>query len=282
MTVFIVMVCLLAASALVYFGAERAREAMRPAAEAEGGDDGAVILELRDLLYCDQTLDEGLDAFAREEELRRAVGQVRAGDYDGALATLGGLEAAGEQPGYLPFWVVTAAAQRGAGRVEEARAAMRRPLSSEEARVRLQAWSILRELGETPPPPPEGREVLGVVVENADFDGVVIIAGYADGVGRLFLSGGGGVIGEPLPEPVQKAAKELVLEGAKVAPGLEPGTRRALPPRGTVLVTLLTPSGPLVVDEEVEHIDQTSHPLHMAFLKAGLLFSELTKVYTEK
>jgi hypothetical protein len=283
MTLLILVVLLVAAAALIDFGVRRVREVMRPAAGAAGGNtDADMVLTLRDLLYCDRSLDESLDTFFNDDEqMRRAAEQMRAKDYEGALATLRGLEGRGRSGGDLPFWVATAAAQRGAGRLEEARAAARRLLSAGETRVRIQAWTILRELGETPKPG-EAREVLGVVVENGDDDGVAIVAGYADGMARVFLSDGGGVIGDPMPEPVQKAAKEFTRAGAEAAGGMKPGTRRGLPGRDMVRVTLLTPSGPLVADEHVDSINEERHPLHGVFLAGGLLFSELNKVYSGK
>lgn len=282
-TALVIAAFLLAASLLTYFGVRRAREGARPAAAAAGGDtDAGMALTLRDRLYCDMSLEEALDVFSTDDDaVNRAVEQVRRKDYEGALATLRGREGGDASSGDLPYWVTTAAAQRGAGRLAEARGAVRRLLTSGEARVRIQAWTLLRELGETPRPE-EAREVLGVIVENGMEDGVATVAGYADGVARVFLSDGGGVIGEPLPEPAQDAAKKLVLEGAKVAGGLKPGARRGWPELNTVRLTLLTPSGHLADDEDVDRIDGGRHPLHGVFRAGGVLFGELTKVYTAK
>ena len=59
MTLLILVVLLVAAAALIDFGVRRVREVMRPAAGAAGGNtDADMVLTLRDLLYCDRSLDE--------------------------------------------------------------------------------------------------------------------------------------------------------------------------------------------------------------------------------
>jgi hypothetical protein len=248
----------------------------------EGGGEGRdddTILVLRDRLYCDMPLDEVLGIFAVEDDpVCGAVAQLRAKDYPQALATLRGLEGRGESQEDLPYWLALAAAHRGAGELGEARTAARRLLSSAQARVVAQAWSVLRELGGVPSPP-QADEVLGVVSEVGLDDGAVIVAGYPDGVGRLFWSRGGGVIGDGQPEPVQRAARGLVRAAAHVVAGLSPGARRGLPERGVYSLTVLTPSGAMVADEEIKQAEEESHPLHAVYVAGIQLFSELKWTY---
>jgi hypothetical protein len=180
----------------------------------------------------------------------------------------------------LPYWLALAAAHRGAGDAEEARAAARRLVSSEETRVRLQAWTVLRELGETPPAK-QADEVLGVVVEVSLDKGVVIIAGYADGVARHFFSRGGGIIGDNMPESVERAAKELTRTAAPLARTMPAGRRQELPARAHVRVTLLTPSGMRVAEVTDGRAEDPKNPLHEVYMAAFRLNEELQKAYGE-
>jgi hypothetical protein len=260
----------------------KAQDGKQPAADAEQGKLEEAILHVRDLLYCDKSLDEALDIFTENDEaVGRAVADVRAKEYARARATLRGLKGRGESAEDLPYWLALAAAHKGEGNAEEARAAARRPVSSEETRVRLQAWSVLRELGESPPAE-QADEVLGVVVEVALDEGVAIIAGYNDGRARLFFSRGGGVIGDSHPEPAQKAAKELTRTAAPLASSLAAGSRQALPANGRVRFTLLTPSCARVAEDDTDRVEESGHRLYEVYAAALGLFAELNKTYEAK
>ncbi|HEY0172559.1 MAG TPA: hypothetical protein VGB98_16170 [Pyrinomonadaceae bacterium] len=265
------MACLLTPQ-LACHGMQRAGEAKPPADDVQKKQQEELILGLRNILYCDEPLDEILDRFVDEDDpVHGAVAHLRAKDYARALATLRGLKGHGESSSY---WLALAAAYRGQGKLEEARDAARHLASDTESRVLAQAWTVLRELGEAPPPQ-KADEVLGVVVEMGYDQGVAIIAGYADGRARFFGSTGAGYIGEGLPEPVQKAARALTQEAAPVVRKLNPGARRGYPTRDRVRITVLTPAGLRVADEESRRLEESAHPLSGVYLAANKLFLEL-------
>ncbi|HEV7891742.1 MAG TPA: hypothetical protein VGP08_13960 [Pyrinomonadaceae bacterium] len=263
-------------------GVPKALEDKQPTADEERKAFERAMPRLRDLLYCDKSLYEALDIFAvNDEAVGRAVTEVRAKEYDRALATLRGLKGRGESPEGLSYWLALAAAHRGAGNAEEARDAARHLVSSEETRVSLQAWTVLRELGESPPAK-HADDVLGVVVETGLEDGVAVVAGYDDGVARVFFSRGGGVIGDFEPEPVQRAAKELTRTAAPLARSLAAGARQGLPARGRVRITLLTPSGARVAEEDIDRVEEAGHRLYAVYVAARGLFAEVNKTYEAK
>lgn len=257
------------------------RAAQRPGeSKPSAGDEKKMmeeaILGLRNMLYSDESLDEALDSFLDEDDpVRSAVTQLRAKDYVRALATLRGLKGHSED---MTYWLALAAAYRGQGKLEEARAAARHLLSEPESRGVAQGWTVLRELGAAPEPK-RADEVPGVVVEIGLDEGVAIIAGYADGSARFFGSTGAGYIGAKQPEPVQKAARALTQSATAVVRKLNPGARRDFPTRGKVRVTVLTPAGLRVADEEVGRLEDASHPLSEVYLAANKLFLELKSAY---
>lgn len=276
-TPLILMACLLTPHSASR-GAQQAGQPKPPAGDTQKQMEEA-ILGLRNMLYSDESLDEALDSFLNEEDtVRGAVAQLRAKDYARALATLRGLKGRGESGSDLTYWLALAAAYRGQGQLEEARAAARHLVSSTESRVVAQGWTVLRELGEAPEPK-RADEVLGVIVEMGFDKGVAIIAGFADGGARFFGSTGAGYIGDGLPEPVQKAARNLTQAAGPVVPKLKPGARRSYPARGTVRVIVLTPSGLRVAEDEASRLEEAAHPLSRVHLAANLLFMELKKHY---
>ncbi len=259
-----------------------ARQAQQPAPAANQKKLEEAILGLRDMLYHDKPLEEaaGLVA-AHDEAFGPALADMRAKDYGHALATLRAIKGRPASDDDLPYWLTLAAAQRGAGNAEEAKAAARHLLSSSETRSRIQAWTALRELGESPPAK-QADEVLGVVVEISLNEGVVIIAGYSDGAARYFFSRGGGVIGDNLPEAAKQAAKALTQTAAPLARTMAAGVRQALPARTHVRVSLLTPSGIRVAEAEGGRPEDPKHPLHAVYMAAFKLFEEIQKASKDK
>lgn len=261
--------------------AQKAQEDKQPAADEKQKLLEKAILGLRDMLYGDKPLEEMLFFASDDDAVGPAVADVRAKEYAHALATLRGLKGRGLDGEDMNYWLTLAAAQRGAGNLEEARAAARRLLSSKETRIRIEAWSVLRELGESPPAT-QADEVQGVVVEMAFDEGVAIVAGYSDGAARFFSSRGGGVLAAVMPEPVQAAAKELTRTAAPLAKTLATGARQSLPSSGRIRVTVLTPAGGRVAEEEMNRVEPASHRLHAAYVAAYRLLVELQKVYKAK
>ena len=262
-------------------GAQKAQDGKQPAGDANQAKLEEGILGLRNLLYGDKTLEETLDFVSKDDPLNGAASAVRAKDYGGALAALREAKGHGDSDDDLPYWLTLAAAQRGAGNTEEAKAAARHLLSSSETRSRIQAWTVLRELGEAPPAK-QADDVLGVVVEISINEGVVIIAGYSDGAARYFFSRGGGVIGDDMPESVKQAAKALTQTAAPLVRTAAAGVRQGLPARTHVRVSLLTPSGIRVAEAAGGSPEDPKHPLHAVYMAAFKLFEEIQKAYKDK
>ncbi|HEV2859641.1 MAG TPA: hypothetical protein VGX48_01385 [Pyrinomonadaceae bacterium] len=243
----------------------------------------AAILGLREFLYCDRTLDQAVESAGddEDEKLKQALALVAAGDARGAVKLLDEMNPGGKTAGDMQYWFAVAKAKRAAGDADGAKRAARRPLSDAETRVVLQAWSVLRELGERPPAEAADK-VLGVVAEVGVDEGVMIIAGYQDGESRIFWTTGGGLIGTPTDDKVIAAAKELARAGQPLAAQLPYATDRPLPKPKRVRFSLLTPGGMRVGEEGLSAADGGSSkfsPLHAAAMQ---LMHELLRVYKQK
>jgi hypothetical protein len=191
------------------------------------------VMFLRDLLYCDQSLD-------------RIATSFRGGPN--------------QEP---PQWLVTAETKLKAGDRAEAQEALLQATrdTTAETRYQLQAWSLLRELGYEPNEA-LADNVLGVVTEIGVQGGAVIVAGYADGDARFYWSTGGGMIGDMREIPdIAQAARDLVRTAQIVETIVPPGIRLSLPATGRVHFTLLTPGGMHVADLAVPKVEDMSNPL---------------------
>ena len=278
LTTVIFAACLLA----LPFSRVGAARAQQPAPDANQKKLEEAILGLRDMLYHDRPLEEAAGIIAAHDEaVSPALADMRAKNYGRALATLRAINGRPSSDDDLSYWLALAAAQRGAGNAEEAKAAARHLLSSSEVRSRIQGWTALRELGESPPAK-QADEVLGVVFEISLDEGVVIIAGYSDGAARYFFSRGGGVIGDNMPAPVKQAAKALTLTAAPLVRTTAAGVRRGLPARARVRVSILTPSGMRVAEEARGSVEDPKHPLHATYMAAFKLFEEIQKASKDK
>jgi hypothetical protein len=113
-----------------------------------------------------------------------------------------------------------------------------------ESRIRLQAWHVLRELGEKPPQEKE-KEILGVVVEVGMPKGLDLLAAYADHRARYFNHSGAGILWEHPDDSLDAAVDELLTAGRVVVQAISPWgqVRPPEPAKGNVRINLLTPSG---------------------------------------
>jgi len=114
-----------------------------------------------------------------------------------------------------------------------------------ESRHYLQAWAFMRAAGVVPEPE-QTHAVLGVVVEVAVADGLVIVAAYADGTARYVHQSGGGVFWEKPDDSLQEPIDALLTAGQGVAQIIGPwdGPIPLPPPEtGEARLTMLTPSG---------------------------------------
>jgi hypothetical protein len=113
-----------------------------------------------------------------------------------------------------------------------------------DARICLQTWHSLRELGDNPPQVIE-KNVLGVVVEVGMHKGLDLVAAYADHRARTFVHSGGGVLWERQDDSFDALIDELLKAGSMVAQAIQPWTqaRPPEPKKGNARINLLTPSG---------------------------------------
>lgn len=113
-----------------------------------------------------------------------------------------------------------------------------------ESRMALQAWHILRELGEQPPVELE-KQVLGVVVEVGLPQGLDLVAGYADHRARYFNLSGAGVVWECPSNALDEAIDNLLKVGSLVVRTIGPwrDARPPAPVNGNARLNMLTPSG---------------------------------------
>jgi hypothetical protein len=145
-------------------------------------------------------------------------------------------------------WTWFAAAQQAVQQHDPAAAerALRQVLAAKglESRQYLQAWQALRELGQ-PPAPAAARQVLGVVVEVGLEQGLDLVAAYADGSARYYNYSGAGVVWERPDDSLAAPIQALLAAGQRVAAQIGPWEepRPAAPPKGTVRINMLTPSG---------------------------------------
>lgn len=115
--------------------------------------------------------------------------------------------------------------------------------SNLESRHYLQAWSGLRELGESPPPG-QAKHVYGVVVDVPVEDGLDTLAAYEDGTARYINFRGAVIIWEAPDARLKNPIEKLLSAGTTLAKLIGPweGPR---PPMasGMARISLLTPSG---------------------------------------
>lgn len=247
----------------------------------------AAILGLREFLYCDRTLDQTLESAGDgDEKLKQALALVAAGDARGAVKLLDEMNPGGKMAGDMHYWLAVAKARRAAGDADGARQAARRPLSDAETRVVLQAWSVLRELGERPPADVADK-VLGVVAEIGVDVGVMIVAGYQDGESRILWTTGGGLIGTPTDEKVIAAAKELALAGQPLAGQplagqLPHAADRPLPKPKRVRFALLTLGGMRAGEEGLSAAEGGASKFSPLYSATTRLMNLLLKEYQQR
>jgi len=113
-----------------------------------------------------------------------------------------------------------------------------------ESRVCLQAWHILRELGEEPPEG-ERKDVLGVVVEVGMRQGLDLLAGYSDYGARYFDFSGAGILWDHPDDSLNDSINDLLAKGTDVVQAIGPWKhiRPPGPNRGQARINLLTRSG---------------------------------------
>lgn len=126
-----------------------------------------------------------------------------------------------------------------------------------ETRLRLQAWTCMRELGERPPADQTAVE-RGVVVEDADADGLRTLAVYED-LTACLIEPSGLCIDWVTPDEAVHAHVRRILELAQVVLArTDPvqGPREAAPEPGHASVTVLTYGGHHTGSAERSRLEQ--------------------------
>lgn len=148
------------------------------------------------------------------------------------------------------------------GRADEARATLRTFLARDglASRDRLQAWSVLRELGEAP----DGTLVapLGLVIEVGLAEGLDLLGVYDD-FRTSYVNHSGRRVDWDRPDGSLDALVQPILDAARALPpqlGMPwKGPKRAPPTRGLVRLNVLTPAG--LYFGEGPHEEMARHPL---------------------
>lgn len=141
---------------------------------------------------------------------------------------------------------VSARSHLTAGRQGDAIACWRQVAQHPELEPRqyLQAWHFLRQHGQQPPPD-QAKQVLGVVVELAMPEGLDLLAAYSDHSTRYYNFSGAGVVWEHPDQSLDSAIDSLLEASKPVVASIGPweDERPAPPPRDSVRLSFLTPSG---------------------------------------
>jgi hypothetical protein len=147
----------------------------------------------------------------------------------------------------------------------------------------LYAQQRLDEVSEGAGDAPEGVDesdrVLGVVVEMGVGGGIAIVAGFANGDARLFLSSGGGLIGDMSRFPgVDRTARALVQTGQLMLGSIPAATGNDLPGADMVRFALLTPGGVHAAVAPGPDVTSPGSPMYPLFVAANDLLTELRLV----
>lgn len=113
-----------------------------------------------------------------------------------------------------------------------------------ESRFYLQAWHLLRAIGEQPAAD-KAKQLLGVVVEVGVPRGLDLVAAYADHHARYYNFSGAGVVWEHPNNSLDGAIDTLLKLGASVVRAIGPWkeARPGPPAKDQVRLNFLTPSG---------------------------------------
>lgn len=113
-----------------------------------------------------------------------------------------------------------------------------------ESRHYLEAWHLLRSLGQRPSDQ-EGERLLGVVVEVGLANGVDLVAAYADHHARYYNYSGSGVVWDRPTAQLDSAIVTLLKAGTSTLAAIGPwkGTRPPAPSVGYARINLLSPTG---------------------------------------
>lgn len=268
------------------------------------------IFGLKELLYCDKKLSECVSDIPQSYKLRtdpllnkqllkdsdlsnedyghiaEAVLLTQKGEPKQAVAILES-NTNGKIKQEFGYWMALAYAKQQLGDLIGARHSLRQILTlpDMETGIQLQVWSMLRELGDKPEEQ-IANQVLGVVIEVGVANTVVVVAGFADGMSRLwFVTGGGGPIGgkENFPKESIIAAKNMVSAAQPLVSAFPIEKDRQLPKQGRMRFALLTAGGIHVKEVSINQLDNRKAPLLYSLNSASHdLFTILLKFNLEQ
>jgi hypothetical protein len=231
--------------------------------------------DLRRLLFAGFPFDEFLPMHVSpKSQFYGVYALIREGSFEKALD---GLEAgSGDESERDPaYWLLTARAREGLGEGEAAVESLLRILQIQgvEARLWVQVWTILRELGHMPAE--EENDALGVIVEVGLPKGLAVVAGFADGSSRMYWSSGGGIVAEASDVEVATAARNLVMVAAVYVPSMELAGGQPPADKGTVRFSVLTPAGVRVHSEGLGDVSKTANGYNRFFASMNELLARL-------
>ncbi len=249
---------------------------------------GYVISEatqnLRDQIYCDQSLDNVLAGLRLQEPLlQEAAGAIEQGRVAPALSLLKDSAARLKYGQQTDYWFVMIKAHWMDGDLPGARDAVLHLLAvpTLSARGKLQGWAIWREFGYFPDHRDADR-VLGLVLEIGAEKGVAVVAGYADGEARMLWTSGGGLLAPARDPDVLQAAREAARVAEPLTALLRLDTTRPLPGRGRVRFAVLTPAGMHTAEDQEPLLRQPNHRLYPTYLAMHRLLNCLVRMQEEK
>lgn len=207
--------------------------------------------KVRELLYPGTPFEQiHLNVQVEQEALDMARQKILAGELQQAREMM---DAERERlKEILAYWWTLFYAQQQLGDRPAALGSLRYILARPDlgSREALRAWKLMRDLGENPPPE-VSKQVLGVVVEIGIGPVIAIVAAFADGQPRLFISSGIRLFGDDWEEAEIQSSREVVRLAQDLLEGMSPGQDQAppLPKPGRVHFHLLTPGGSYTAED---------------------------------
>ena len=122
---------------------------------------------------------------------------------------------------------------------------------------------------------PEGRQVLGMLMETGVEDAAYSLVSTADGAVSLYFSNGGGTIGAGEHETVRTAAAEFLDFGEHFLVHAAPASGTPLPEDGQVIFYFVTPRGVLYYSAAEVELGEERDPLTPLFFAAHAVISEV-------
>lgn len=237
---------------------------------------------LRRLLY-PTPIELDFEVMAENEDLKEVRQKILKGNLKQARDLLEAERSRAEE--ISQYWLTLFYVQQKLGDRKAALESLRHILARPDlpSRDALQAWRTMRDFGEKPPPE-VSKQVLGVVSEVGLGPLVFVVAAFADGQPRLFVSSGPGLIGEDWQEEEVRLTKDVVRLTQDLVEGMAPGGDEAplLPKPGRVRFTLLTPGGSYSAEDSHTFIVKGQGLYAQLYAATNKLHNALQRRYQEE